>query len=102
MDKIITIVSIIFIIGLWFLIIKKLVWSKCAPVKTVQAEVVDTYKEDRVSKYPGVFKGERYVVVFLVEGKKLSFAVSEFSYGHYNIKDKGMLTYKGSRIISFR
>jgi len=102
MDKIITIVSIIFIVGLWFLIIKKLVWSRCAPVKTLQAEVVDTYKADRVSKYPGVFKGERYVVVFLVEGKKLSFVVSGFSYGCYNIKDKGMLTYKGSRIISFR
>ncbi len=102
MDKIITIVSVILVIGFWFLMIKKLIWSKYTQVKTVQAEVIDTYKADRVSKYPGAFKGECYVVVFAAEDKKLSFTVSEFSYRHYKVKDKGTLTYKGNRIISFQ
>ncbi len=86
----------------WFLIIKKLIWNKVAPVKTVKAEVVDKYKSDVVSKYPGAFKTEHYIVVFKTKDKKLSFEVSGFSYSNYTIKEKGTLKYKGMKIISFK
>ena len=99
------VVNIIFV-GLfllcWFLIIKKIIAGKFAPVKTAKAEVVDKYKEDMVSKMQGTFKRQRYVVIFKTKDKKLSFSVSEFSYGNYRIGEKGTLKYKGNRIISFQ
>ena len=81
--------------------IKKFVFDRYASVKEVKAKIVDKYKPDIVSKYPGTFKSECYVVVFETKNKKLSFNVSEFSYGNYKINEKGTLKYKGSKIISF-
>lgn len=102
MSVFISILSILLFALCWFMIIKKLVWSKYAPVKTVKAEVFDKYKTDTVSRIQGTFKRERYIVVFATGDKKLSFNVPEFSYGNYKIKDKGTLKYKGNQIISFR
>lgn len=45
---------------------------------------------------------ESCVVVFKTKDKKLFFNVSEFLYGNYKIKQKGMLKYKGMKIISFK
>ena len=99
-----TIHTILFILLLlcWLLVIIKLIRNRFAPVKTVPAEVVDTYQTEIVSKSPGVGEKKRYVVVFEANGKRLSFFVSEFSYQSYQKEDKGMLTYKGSQIISFQ
>ena len=96
-----TIVRLLFLLC-WILIIRKTIINKCATVKTVKAKVVDKYKPDIVSKYPGTFKQEYYMVVFETKDKKLSFNVSEFSYGNYKINQKGILKYKGSKIISFQ
>ncbi len=85
----------------WFLIIKKIIAGKFSPVKTVKAEVFDKYKTDMVSKIQGTFKRQHYIVVFKTKDKKLSFAVSEFSYENYRTKEKGTLKYKGNKIISF-
>lgn len=85
----------------WFLIIKKIITGKFAPVKTAKAEIVDKYKADMVSKMQGTFERQRYVVVFNTKDKKLSFDVSEFSYGNYRIGEKGTLKYKGNKIINF-
>lgn len=85
----------------WFLVIKKFVGDKFAPVKSVKAEVFDKFKTNTVSRIQGSFKREHYVVVFSTSGEKLSFYVSEFSYSNYNINDKGTLKYKGNQIISF-
>ncbi len=71
-------------------------------MKTVWAEVVDKYQTNFVSKYPGASKQENYIVVFATQDTKLAFAVSEFSYRHYKIKEKGTLTYKGNKLISFQ
>lgn len=101
MDKVIAILWIVLLFLFWFLIIKKLVWNRYAPVKTVKAEVVDKYQSNTVTRHPGTFKRERYVVVFKTKNEKLSFDVSEFSYNSYSLKDKGMLRYKGNRIINF-
>lgn len=101
MDKIIPMLWIVFVFVFWFLLIKKLAWNRYAPVRTVRAEVFDKYKTDTVTRYPGTFKRDRYVVVFKTKATKLSFDVSEFSYNSYKLKDEGTLRYKGTRIISF-
>lgn len=102
MSFIVNLFGILLFLLCWFLILKKLMMSRYAPVKTVQAEVIDKYKENTFSKYPGVSKQEVYIVVFAAQDAKFSFAVSELSFQQYNIKEKGTLTYKGNRIISFQ
>ena len=86
----------------WILIIKRVIGNKQAPVKSVKAEVFDKYKTSAVSRMHGTFKRERCIVVFSTSEKKLSFQVSEFSYENYNVKDKGILKYKGDQMISFK
>ncbi len=102
MSNIINVIAVILFLVCWILIIRKSIINKFAPVKTVKAELIDKYKSDIVSKYPGTFKPEYYIVVFKTKNKKLSFNVSEFSYANYKIKEKGMLKYKGTKIISFK
>lgn len=102
MAEIINIIAILLFLSCWVLVIKKIVWNRFAPVKTVKAEVVDKYQANNVSRYPGVFKQVRYMVVFATKDKKLAFSVSEISYHSYKIKEKGALKYKGNQIISFQ
>jgi hypothetical protein len=72
---------------------------RLAPVKKVRATVVDKNRIEGMSRQGG--KRYRYAVVFSAEGKRLSFYVSEFSFGGYRKGERGMLTYKGNRIIDF-
>lgn len=98
-------VNVIFAVLLFvccFLIVKKIIGNRYATVKKVKAEVFDKYKSNTVSRIQGTFKREHYIVVFKTNDNKLSFNVSEFSYDSYKIKDKGILEYKGNRIISFK
>ena len=87
--------------AVWLLAMVRVFRKKLAPVRTVKAEVIHKQKTEVFSKYQGTGKGVRYVVVFLAEGKKLSFYVSEFSYGGYKCGEKGTLKYKGDRIVDF-
>ena len=102
MPDIVNMTIIILVLIFWLLIIGKLIAGRCAPVKVVNAKVADKYTPCTASKYPAIFKQKRYIVVFEVRDKKLSFNVSEFSYGNYKIGDKGTLKYKGSKIIDFK
>ena len=102
MNQMLSIFSIVLFFLCWFLIIKRVFGNKYAPVKTVKAEVIDKYKPEEVSRYPGVPKAETFMVVFQTKDKRLSFYISEFSYHNYQIKEKGTLKYKGNQIISFR
>ena len=92
--------------ALWLFVVVKLVArairNRTAPVKSVKATVVDKQKIEHFSKYSGTGKRERYVVVFLAEGKKLSFYVSEFSWRGYHVRDTGTLQYQGDKLIGFR
>lgn len=74
----------------------------CAPVKTVPAVVADKHKAETFSKYSSNGKREEYVVVFATEDKKLAFFVSAFSYRGYRIGQRGMLQYKGQRLLDFQ
>ena len=72
---------------------------KFSPVRTIRAKVIDKNKVEFPSKYG---KNTKYAIVFQTEGgKKLSFYVSEFSYGGYRRGETGTLKYQGDRIIDF-
>ena len=90
-------------VGLYVLVfIRVFVKNKLAPEKTVNAVVVNKQINESFSKYAGDGKRRQYVVVFSIDGKKKGFYVSEFSYGGYRVGEKGKLTYKGDRLISFK
>ena len=76
--------------------------NRTAPIKTVNAVVIDKNTIETFSKYSGNGKSEKYVIVFTADGKKKSFYVSQFSYDGYRIGEKGKLTYKGDKLISFQ
>ena len=80
----------------------KVVKNRYAPIKTVKAVVVDKNKVETFSKYSGNGKSEKYVIVFSVGGKKKSFYVYQFSYNGYRVNEKGMLKYKGDKLIEFK
>ena len=98
-------IAILFL-GLWLAAIVgmfvKMAKNKFAPGRTVEAVVVDKHIVENFSVYSGSGKREKYEVVFAVDGTEKAFYVSEFSYGGYWIGEKGMLTYKGDRLIGFK
>ena len=96
------IIIIALFLGIWLLAAIRLLAKRLAPVKTIAAVVADKHKTEVFSKYAGNGKHIKYVVVFSAGGKKLSFYVSEFSYGGYRVGEKGTLTYKGSKLIGFQ
>ena len=85
---------------LMIVVLARLLRSRFGSVKTVEAEVVGKQTVEQFSKYGG--KKVRYVVSFLVDGRKKSFYVSEFSYNGYRKGERGQLTYRGDRLIEFR
>ena len=83
-------------------ILVRLVKNRHAPIKTVQAVVIDKNKVETFSKYSGNGKSKKYVIVFSIGGKKKSFYVSELSYNGYRVNEKGILKYKGDKLIEFK
>ena len=82
-------------------ILVRMIKNRYAPIRTVKAVVIDKHKVETFSKYSGNGKKEKYVVVFLVDGKKKSFYVSQFSFGGYRVRAKGILKYRGDKLIAF-
>ena len=82
-------------------ILGKVLKGRFGKPKTVSAEVVGKQTVEFFSKYASGNRRVRYVVNFLVEGKKKSFYVSEFSYHGYRKGERGKLTYQGDRLIDF-
>ena len=83
----------------YLLVLIRFLRNRFAPVKKVKATVIDKNKVELFSKHGG--KHYKYAVVFSAGAEKLSFYVSEFSYGGYRKGESGMLTYKGNRLIDF-
>lgn len=79
----------------------KWIRNRYGRVKTVRATVIDKHKTETFSKYAGSGKREKYVVVFLAEGKKRAFYVSELSFGGYRLQETGTLRYRGDKLIDF-
>lgn len=89
-------------IGLWLVLMVRVVSKRFGPVKNVKAEVIGKQTVESFSKYVASGKNVKYVVIFSAGGKKLSFYVSQFSYGGYRKGEKGTLTYRGDRLIDFQ
>lgn len=99
---IMTLLALAFTLFVMIRLIAKWIATRHAPVKTVKAQVVNKQTREVFSKYDGAGKRKQYVVTFSAEGKRLSFYVSEFSYGGYRINEWGTLKYQGSRLVDFR
>ena len=89
-----------FVLIFLYVIIRHLT-DKYGKVKSVEAVVIHKSKMEPFSKVKSSGMGTRCYVVFQVNGKKLSFRVSEFSYNGYRIGEKGTLKYKGERLVDF-
>ena len=93
------------VMAAWFLVMvrifAKVLKGRFGKPVTVSAEVVGKQTVEFFAKYAPGSKRVRYVVNFLVKGKKKSFYVSEFSYNGYRKGEKGKLTYQGDRLIDF-
>lgn len=104
LDNIGFIFCMIFIAFVVLLLIAPMIRFICGafgPTKTTKAVVKRKYVAQSFSKYAGNGVREKHMVVFDVEGKRKSFQVSEFSYDGYRVDEKGMLTYKGNKLIKF-
>ena len=105
MEQLPQIILISLLFGLWmFVAIKVAVRyyrSRHGKLRTVKARVADKFRSETFDKYHGTGKAYQYRVVFEAEGKKLSFAVSEFSWSGYRVGETGTLQYRGDRLIDF-
>lgn len=79
----------------------KLVKNVVLPAKSVKAVVVDKHSYSTAAPHSPSGTDTSYIVVFLVNGKRKRFFVSPFTYDGYRVGEKGILKYKGSRLISF-
>ena len=101
-DNLPSIILFSLFMGIALLALVRVAILRCAPTKIVSATVVDKQKTDTFSKYSGSGKQKKYVIIFSVNGKKHAFYVSKFSYDGYRIGEKGKLTYKGNKLLSFQ
>ncbi len=76
--------------------------SHYAKPVTVSAEVLTKHTVEFFSKSLPHQKTNRYVVNFLVKGKKKGFYISAGLYHSCREGEKGTLTYQGDRVISFQ
>ena len=97
-NRIIAWVTILFFLFLYGALLFRFLRSRFGKSRTVTAKVVGKQTVERFSKYG---KKTQYAVTFLVEGKNMSFYVSELSYGGYRKGEVGKLTYRGDRLIDF-
>ena len=72
-----------------------------APVRIVDATVVNKQPVAHQSITKTGKRVKKYAVTFSAGHNRLSFYVSEFSYGGYRIGESGKLTYKGDKLIDF-
>ncbi len=102
-NNIIIILSLVCICFVFFKLFYTRIKDKFAPTKTADAQVVDKFVSDGFSKiYGSMAKTPQYFVVFDMGNKKRSFQVSAFSYNGYKVNQRGMLKYKGTRLIEFQ
>lgn len=100
----VTVLFIAVILVIWLGILVRILRNKLSTVKAVSAVVVkkQCYEKQMYSKSQAPFVKKEYVVTFLSGKRKLHFEVSEFSYNGYTVDQKGILKYKGSRLIDFK
>ena len=101
--KIIVILALACTVFVFGKILYQAIQNKHARVKTAKAQVVDKFKAEQFVRIYGPGAREpQYYVVFQMDGQKKSFRVSAFSYGGYQIGERGTLKYKGNKLVDFR
>lgn len=93
--------TILFFLLLYGALLVRFLRSRIGKSKTMMAEVIGKQTVESYSKNAPNGVLVRYVVVFLADGRKKSFYVSEFSYNGYRKGERGRLTYRGDRLIDF-
>ena len=88
-------------LALMALVLARLLRSRFGKPKTVSSQVAGKQTVEYYSRTAPGGKRTRYAVSFLVNGKKKSFYVSEFSWNGYREGERGTLTYQGDRLIEF-
>ena len=93
-------VGLIILLGILIRVVKNTI----AKEKSVHAEVVNKqyYQYRVIRKQSNPYDEGCYIVTFRIGDKTLSFDVSEFSYNCYKLNQRGILRYRGSRIIDFK
>lgn len=93
------IIELVIIIG----IVVKILHNCFSKGKREEAVVVNKQCFDKTiyRKNQAPFVKKSYVITFQCRNKKRHFDVSELSYNNYRINQKGILKYKGSRLIDF-
>ncbi len=93
-------------LGLSLLITLRLAYkfykSHCSKPVTVSAQVIEKHTLEFFSETAKGQQSTRYVVSFLVNGKKKGFYVSSGLYHSCKKGERGMLTYKGDTVLSFQ
>ena len=96
-----TIIAIVVTLVIFFGYLSVILRRKHGKTKTVSATIVNKQIAENFSKYSGTSAQQLYYVTFLIDGKRKSFTVSEFSYSGYRIGERGTLKYKGNQLIDF-
>ncbi len=60
------------------------------------------YDKQIYSKFQAPYVKKEFVVTFECKNKRLHFSVNEISYNNYKKGQKGILKYKGNRLIEFK
>lgn len=89
------------LLTVYAIIIVRLCWSRFGPVRKVAAEMVHKQTVEFTAPKSPNGKVIKYAVTFEFQKKRKSFYVSELSYKGYRKGEKGMLTYRGDRLIDF-
>lgn len=94
--------SALFIV-IWTGICIKVFSSAYSKEKSVPASIVskNLYRPPVYRKSQAPFEKCEYVITFLIGGTKKDFKTDKVSFDGYDIGQKGILTYKGSKIINF-
>ena len=99
MNYVFVILELVIIIG----IVVKILHNYFSKEKREEAVVINKQSFDKTiyRKNQAPLAKKSYVITFQCKNKKRHFNVSELSYNNYRINQKGILKYKGSRLIDF-
>lgn len=101
MDNPATLLAIVFFTIIYSIILFRFLRSRFGKIRKASAVVVHKQKVEQKSYKTPPFNRVRYAVTFQIGNKRKSFYVSELSYGGYRKGEKGILTYRGDRLIDF-
>ena len=99
-NYIFAIVAFVIFIG----IIVRITLNILSKEKQTEAVISDKQSYEKIvyGKSHAPFTKKEYIITFNCGNKKRYFEVSEFSYKTYKVKQKGILRYKGNRLIDFK